>query len=193
MKRLDLLMVGLLIIGLMTSCGGGSKENSKSSKVETASIEKMGYRVSISYPIGFFTRSEEKDDRVFPDSDGSTFIGKDFTLQVYAQNHLYPDFEKCKAAAVSQRTYVADITGDGIEGFYRRPFSGIHIMCIFNIEDGGKNAAYVSLIPNEYKKLTLEELNDDSRKKEYVDRCNSIMQSKEMQDIIKSVKVVSLK
>jgi hypothetical protein len=192
MKKINSVLVSLIVIGLLAGCGGSNKENSKASGVETAIIEKYEHRVSFSYPKGFFTRSEEKDDRIYSDESGSAFIGKDYTVQVYITNHSFSNFEECKATAIKDKSWIADIEGDGIAGFYRRP-GATTIMCLFNIVNGYKSVAYVIIMPNAHKKLTYEELNDSNKKVGYVDKCDKIMQTKVIQDLIKSVKAEIIK
>ena len=73
MKKTITITLSLLLLGLLTACGG---------KNETAVCEKNGINLSFTYPKRFFTRSDDAKDYILGEKNGFAFVGKDFTMQV---------------------------------------------------------------------------------------------------------------
>jgi hypothetical protein len=188
MKKLILFAVSLTVIGLMSvSCGGSGNGSAKNAAIDTLVIKNGDYVALMTCPKGFFSVSDNKEDFINKNDRGPVYIGKDFTMQGFIQTNPYDDFAAFKKA--QQSNNVADIKGDGIEGFSYRVNN--KTLCLFDFNAGvGKGPlAYIILVPNEQKNPTVEELNDTNSKKAFREKCDKMMQSKEVQDMIKTLKI----
>ena len=186
MKKVLLLSMSLMIIGLMTSCSsGGSKGNSK--KMETASYSYAGFTVSFTHPEGFFTRSEDANDFVFSKKDGVAYVGKDFTMQVAISSLVYSSFQEMKETLISQQFAPVDIKGSSIEGFGFSRYGQPAYTCFFPV--GDKMQVALRFFPNEHKHPTVEEQNNRENAAKFKKAADALFQSDEVQNIIRSVKV----
>ena len=186
MKKVLLLSMSLMIIGLMTSCSSGSsKGNSK--KMETASYSYAGFTVSFTHPEGFFTRSEDKNDFVFSQRDGVAFVGEEFTMQVAISNLDYPSFQVYKETLISQQFAVVDIKDSSIEGFGFSRYGQPAHTCFFPV--GDKMRVALRFFPNEYRHPTIEEQNNRETAAELKKAADGLFQSEVVQNILRSVKV----
>jgi len=186
------MVIGLMVAG--SSCGGSGKDSAKKVEMDTLRVSGADYIASIIYPKGFFTVSDDKEEFIAKNEKGPVLTGKDFSMQAYIIYNPYNDIAEWKKASIDQYTYIADIKGDGIEGFYRRPYDN-KIMCLYDINAGvGKgNVVEVILVPNEQKNPTIEELNNSTCKHEFRVRCDKMMESQELHDILKTLKVEKIK
>jgi hypothetical protein len=185
MKKVFILSISMLAFVLLTSCGGGSAKV----KLETSSVEDYRSVVSFTHPEGFFTRSEEAKDFIFDRKNGVAFVGKDFTLQVRIDSHGYKDFEAFKEATIKQNDFLEDVKVNDVEGFCRKAGKE-SFQYIFPLsEDRPQYTAWLQFVPNEQKHPTVEEQNDREKRAEFWGRCEALMKTEVVQNIVKSVKI----
>ena len=183
MKKTITITLSLLLIGLLTACGG---------KNETAVCEKNGINLSFSYPKGFFTRSDDAKDFILGEKNGYAFVGKDFTMQVtmgisFGKAELWDRVKQNKIDDKNALFKEIKIAGtiDAYQ-FYWEPCPAYTILL--------ENNRYIEIqfCPNDLKSLTDSEVRSAGREKraEFLENSKAILELPTVQDIVKSLKVI---
>ena len=182
MKIVKMFLMSLLITGFLTSCG---------EKNESAVCEKDGITLSFSYPKGFFTRSDDAKDYMLGEKDGFAFVGENFTMQVtmgisFGHTELWDRTKQRKIEANNEFFKQMSIEGTkDVYQFYWEP-SLAYTMLLDN-----NRYIEIQFCPNDLKNKTNSDLIGTNRatRAEFLERSRSISESKEVQDIVKSLKV----
>ena len=182
MKKIILFSISLLLTGLLTSCGD---------KNETAVCEKDGITVSFTYPKGFLTRSDNAKDYILGEKDGFAFVGENYTMQVtmgisFGKAELWDRTKQRKID--DNNAFFKQMNIEGTKDayqFYWEPSPAYTMLLDQN------RYVEVQFSPNDLKNMTDSELRNTNRatRAEYLERSRAILESKEVQDIVKSLKV----
>jgi len=182
MKKVVLFSISLLLTGLITSCGD---------KNETAVCEKDGITVSFKYPKGFLTPSDNAKDYILEEKEGFAFVAKDYVVQVklgisFGTTELW---DKTKQRKIDKKNeFFKQMTIEGTKDvyqFYWEPSVAYTMLLDKN------RYVEIQFCPHDLKNMTDSELRNTPRatRAEFLEKSRAILESKEVQDIVKSLKV----
>ncbi|MDR0794881.1 MAG: hypothetical protein LBE79_02325 [Tannerella sp.] len=179
MKQVFLFTVSLMVIGLMTGCGG---------KNETFVYESEGITVTFDAPAGFFTTSTERADLIAVgtgSSDKVAYVGETYTMELSTAGTGIPSVLRDKD--VTNPLYQETEKANVLDGVVLREFIHQKIRYAMMVTTDRNYFIYVDFSPNDIKRMPLEEIRQ--KEAENIQKCTKLSTDQALLAIMKSLKI----